>query len=134
MIMGNKIRIGMLGAGRIGKLHGENLAYAVPQAELVAIADPFLNDSIIEWAKGLGVENCYKEADPIFADPTIDAIFICSSTDTHADYIIQAAKAKKHIFCEKPIHYDIARIQEALAAVEKAGVKLQVGFVRRFDQ
>ncbi|MDD2459041.1 MAG: inositol 2-dehydrogenase [Eubacteriales bacterium] len=131
--MGKKIRIGMLGAGRIGKLHGENLAYAVPQAELVAIADPFLNDSIIEWAKGLGVENCYKEADPIFNDPTIDAVFICSSTDTHADYIIQAAKAKKHIFCEKPIHYDIARIQEALDAVEKAGVKLQVGFVRRFD-
>jgi myo-inositol 2-dehydrogenase/D-chiro-inositol 1-dehydrogenase len=52
MIMGKKIRIGMLGAGRIGKLHGENLAYAVPQAELVAIADPFLNDSIIEWGQG----------------------------------------------------------------------------------
>ena len=60
--------------------------------------------------------------------------FICSSTDTHADFIIQAAKAGKHIFCEKPIHTDIARIKEALQAVEEAGVKLQVGFVRRFDK
>jgi myo-inositol 2-dehydrogenase/D-chiro-inositol 1-dehydrogenase len=133
MIMGKKVRIGMLGAGRIGKLHGENLAYAVPDAELVAIADPFLTDAIVEWANGLGVTRCYKDAAPIFADPSIDAVFICSSTDTHADYIIQAARAKKHIFCEKPIHYDLNKINEALAAVDAAGVKLQVGFVRRFD-
>ncbi len=131
--MGKKVRIGMLGAGRIGKLHGENLAFAVQDAELVAIADPFLNDTTIAWARSLGVANCYKEADPIFADPQIDAVFICSSTDTHADYIIRAAEAGKHIFCEKPIHYDVARIKQALAAVDKAGVKLQVGFVRRFD-
>ena len=131
--MHKKIRIGLLGAGRIGKLHGENLAFATSEAELAAIADPFLNDKIIDWAKGLGVENCYKDAEPIFADPTIDAVFICSSTDTHIDYIMRAALAGKHIFCEKPIHYDIAKIKEALAAVDRAGVKFQVGFVRRFD-
>lgn len=131
--MNTKVRIGLIGVGRIGKLHGENLVKSVAGAELVSIADPFLNDSTCAWAKSLGVENCYKSADAIFADPLIDAVFICSATDTHADYIIQAAKAGKHIFCEKPIHYDVAIIREALAAVEKAGVKLQIGFVRRFD-
>ncbi len=131
--MDKKVRIGLIGAGRIGKLHGENLALAVPEAQLVAVADPFLNDATRTWAKGLGVDKCYLDAKAIFSDPAIDAVFICSSTDTHADFIIQAAAAGKHIFCEKPIHHDIARIREALAAVDQAGVKLQVGFVRRFD-
>ncbi|WNS78798.1 inositol 2-dehydrogenase [Domibacillus sp. DTU_2020_1001157_1_SI_ALB_TIR_016] len=131
--MNKKVRIGLIGAGRIGQLHGENLVRFVPNAELVAIADPFFNDTTYAWASSLGVENCYKSAEAIFANPSIDAVFICSATDTHADYIIQAAEAGKHIFCEKPIHYDVAVICEALAAVEKAGVKLQVGFVRRFD-
>lgn len=131
--MSKKVRIGLIGAGRIGQLHGENLVRSVPNAELVSIADPFLNDTTYAWAKNLGVENCYKNADAIFEDLSIDAVFICSATDTHADYIIQAAQAGKHIFCEKPIHYDVATIQRALDAVEKAGVKLQVGFVRRFD-
>ena len=63
----------------------------------------------------------------------IKAVYICSSTSTHADLIIQAAAAGKDIFCEKPIHYDLKKIHEALAAVDQAGVKLQIGFVRRFD-
>lgn len=131
--MNKKVRIGLIGAGRIGQLHGENLVRSVPNAELVSIADPFLNDNIYEWSQRLGVKNCYKNAEAIFEDSSIDAVFICSATDTHADYIIQAAEAGKHIFCEKPIHYDIAMIEKALDAVKEAGVKLQVGFVRRFD-
>ena len=128
-----QVRIGLLGAGRIGKLHGENLAHAVPQAKLCAVADPFMNDEIIAWAKGLGVEQCYSDPEEIFADDSIDAVFICSSTSTHADFIIRAAQCGKHAFCEKPIDTDLAKIREAIEAVEKAGVKLQVGFVRRFD-
>ena len=131
--MAEKIRIGLLGGGRIGKLHGANVMNSIPEAEITVLADPFLNDEMEAWAKGLGIAKCTKEADDVFADPDVDAIFICSSTDTHADFIIKAAEAGKDIFCEKPIHTDIARIKEALAAVEKAGVKLQVGFVRRFD-
>ncbi|MBE7122967.1 inositol 2-dehydrogenase [Bacillus cereus] len=131
--MSKKVRIGLIGAGRIGQLHGENLVRSVTDAELVSIADPFLTDTTYAWARSLGVKHCYKSANAIFEDPSIDAVFICSNTDTHADYIIQAAEAGKHIFCEKPIHYDVAIIRKALAAVEKAGVKLQVGFVRRFD-
>lgn len=128
-----KVRIGLLGAGRIGKLHGENLAHSVPAAELYAVADPFMNDATRAWAADMGIEKCYDDPDMIFNDPTIDAVFICSSTNTHADFIIRAAKAGKHAFCEKPIDTNLDRIREALDTVEKAGVKLQVGFVRRFD-
>lgn len=131
--MEKKIRIGLIGAGRIGKLHGENLAHAVPTIDLVAVADPFMNDATRAWAAAMGIENCYEDPEKIFADPSIDAVFICSSTNTHAEFIIRAAKAGKHMFCEKPIDTNLAKIREALDAVDKAGVKLQVGFVRRFD-
>lgn len=128
-----KVRIGLLGAGRIGKLHGENLAHAVPEAELYAVADPFMNDETRAWAADMGIAHCYDDPEYIFGDPTIDAVFICSSTNTHAEFIMRAAQAGKHIFCEKPIDTDLRKIEQALLAVEKAGVKLQVGFVRRFD-
>ncbi|MCH1983820.1 inositol 2-dehydrogenase [Ruminococcus sp. OA3] len=131
--MAKKVRIGMLGAGRIGKLHATNLVNAVPDAEVVMIADPFMNEATEEWAKGLGVTNVTKDSEAVFANPDVDAVFICSSTDTHAEFIVKAAEAGKHIFCEKPIATDIKVIEDALAAVDKAGVKLQVGFVRRFD-
>ena len=131
--MSKKVRIGLLGAGRIGRLHGENLAHAVPEADLYAVADPFLNDDGRAWAQSMGIEKAYTDPEEIFKDPSIEAVFICSSTNTHADFIIRAAAAGKHIFCEKPIDTNLAKIQEALDAVAKAGVKLQVGFVRRFD-
>lgn len=131
--MKKTIRIGLLGAGRIGKLHGENLAHAVPEAELYAVADPFMNDATRAWADEMGIAKCCDDPEQIFSDPTIDAVFICSSTSTHAEFIIRAAKAGKHIFCEKPIDTALEKIEEALTAVQDAGVKLQVGFVRRFD-
>uniref|UniRef100_UPI003D7D3269 Gfo/Idh/MocA family oxidoreductase n=1 Tax=Butyricicoccus sp. TaxID=2049021 RepID=UPI003D7D3269 len=98
-----KVRIGLLGAGRIGKLHGENLAHSVPEAELYAVADPFMNDATRAWAADMGIEKCYDDPEKIFSDPSIEAVFICSSTSTHAEFIIRAAKAGKHVFCEKPI-------------------------------
>jgi myo-inositol 2-dehydrogenase/D-chiro-inositol 1-dehydrogenase len=127
------VRIGILGTGRIGKLHGENLAHSVRNATLCAIADPFMNDETEQWAKSMGVGHCYKDPERIFGDPGIDAVFICSSTNTHADFIKRGADCGKHIFCEKPIDTVPAKIREAVSAVERAGVKLQVGFVRRFD-
>ena len=131
--MAKKVRIGVLGAGRIGKLHVTNLVNSIPGAEVVIIADPFMNDETEEWAKGLGITNTTKDPEAVFADENVDAVFICSSTDTHAEFMIKAAEKGKHIFCEKPIATDVKEIEEALAAVDKAGVKLQVGFVRRFD-
>lgn len=131
--MSKKVKIGVLGAGRIGRLHITNLVQSVPAAEVVAIADPFLNDDTIAFAESLGIKNYSKDPQDIFANPEIEAVFVCTSTDAHAEMIKRAAEAGKHVFCEKPIHTDLDKIREAIAATEKAGVKLQVGFVRRFD-
>lgn len=130
--MTSNLRFGVIGAGRIGKIHAENLATRIPGVEVVAIADPVL-DAAQDLAARLHVAKATADYHEIIADPTIDAVAICSSTDTHAPIMIEAAQAGKHIFCEKPIHYQIDRIDAALAAVEKAGVKLQIGFNRRFD-
>jgi myo-inositol 2-dehydrogenase/D-chiro-inositol 1-dehydrogenase len=131
--METEVRIGLIGAGRIGKLHGNNLAHAVKGAKIEALADAMLNDSHREWAESLHIKKVYTDAGNIFNDKDIDAVFICSSTDTHAKYIIEAAKAGKQIFCEKPIDTDIEIINDAIDAAKIAGVKLQIGFVRRFD-
>jgi myo-inositol 2-dehydrogenase/D-chiro-inositol 1-dehydrogenase len=127
-----KLRVGVIGAGRIGRVHAENLAYRVRGATVVAVAD-VVPESAEKLAAELQVPRWYGDPAPIFADAEVDAVAICSSTDTHAKFIEDAAVAGKHIFCEKPIALNLARIDRALAAVEKAGVKLQVGFNRRFD-
>ena len=127
-----KVKVGVIGAGRIGKLHTENLVKFVPQAKVVAVADVFA-ERIKEWAKDLGIEKVYSDYHDILADKDIDAVIICSPTNTHSQITIEAANAGKHVFCEKPIDYDIDKINNALAAVKKAGVKFQVGFNRRFD-
>ena len=126
------LRIGVIGAGRIGKIHAENLATRVTSVEVAAIADVDFK-SAQELAARLHVPQALVDYHAILADGSIDAVAICSSTDTHAQIIIEAAQAGKHIFCEKPISHDLAKIDAALAAVEKAGVKLQIGFNRRFD-
>lgn len=131
--MSDNLRIGLIGGGRIGKLHGTNIQNSIPEAEVVILADPYMNEEMEDWAKSVGIPKMTKNPDDVFADPDVEAVFICSSTNTHADFIIRAARAKKDIFCEKPIHTNILKIREALREVEKAGVRLQVGFVRRFD-
>jgi myo-inositol 2-dehydrogenase/D-chiro-inositol 1-dehydrogenase len=128
-----EIRIGLIGIGRIGKLHGDNLTNAVPCAKVEAAAEVMLSDEHRKWAEKNGIKKLYADPAEIMKDKDIDAVFICSSTDTHADLIVKAAQAGKDIFCEKPIHTDVVKIKEALEAVKKAGVKLQIGFVRRFD-
>jgi myo-inositol 2-dehydrogenase/D-chiro-inositol 1-dehydrogenase len=126
------LRFGVIGAGRIGKIHAGNLATRIPDVEVAAIADVDLK-SAQELATRLHVPTAVDDYHAILSDPTIDAVAICSSTDTHAKIVIEAAQAGKHIFCEKPIDHDLAKIDAALDAVEKAGVKLQIGFNRRFD-
>ncbi len=132
--MAKKIRIGVIGAGRIGKLHTENLVFSVKGAEVAAIADVMMDDAKREWAKGLGIEKVGNDYKEIINDPSIDAIFVCSSTDTHSIISYEAVKAGKHVFCEKPIDHDLDEIRKVLAAVKEAGVKYQVGFNRRFDK
>lgn len=126
------IKIGVIGAGRIGKLHAENLVHRIPDANVSAIAD-VVPSAAQATAEQLGIPIATADYHDILTDPNIDAVAICSATDTHAQIIIEAAEAGKHIFCEKPIDHDLARIDTALAAVDSAGVKLQIGFNRRFD-
>ncbi|WKZ46000.1 MAG: inositol 2-dehydrogenase [Anaerolineales bacterium] len=126
------LRFGVIGGGRIGKIHAENLATRIPGVQVAAIADVNLQ-AAQELAARLHIPIATEDYRVILSNSSIDAVAICSSTDTHAQIIIEAAQAGKHIFCEKPIAYDLAKIDAALEAVEKAGVKLQIGFNRRFD-
>ena len=121
------MKIGIIGAGRIGKVHARNITRFVPQLQIKSIADPFMNPEMEQFAKELGIPHTCKDPQELFRDPEIQAVLICSSTNTHADLIHQAAAAGKHIFCEKPIDYDIGRVRSAIAAADQAGVKLQVG-------
>ena len=123
-----KTTIGVVGAGRIGKLHADNLL-AMPDVRLKSIADPYLVPD--EWSSR-GIEPTLDPSD-IFNDGEIEAVLICSPTPTHAEFTEIAANSGKHVFCEKPIALDPDRVRQTLDVVEKAGVKLQVGFNRRFD-
>lgn len=131
--MKSPIRVGILGLGRIGKMHTRNLL-TMKEFEVVCGADPFLTPETERELLELGVPQCTKDPADIFDDPSIDAVVICSVTETHSDFIIRAAKAGKDIFCEKPIDHDVGRIVDALRAVQQAGVILQVGFMHRFDR
>ena len=127
------MKVGIIGAGRIGKVHIKNISMFVPELEIKTVVDPFMNEQTEAYVKKYGVTNVTKNADDILNDKEIEAVIICSSTDTHSKYIIEAAHAGKHIFCEKPVDYDLAKVHQAINAAKEAGVKLQIGFCRRFD-
>ncbi len=123
------LRIAILGAGRIGQVHARAVA-SVPGAELVAMAEPFT-----EVAEQMRAQyGCdIREIEEIAASSDIDAVIICTPTDTHADLIEKFTEAGKAVFCEKPIDLDLERVRNCLAKVEAAGGDLMVGFNRRFD-
>lgn len=127
------INIGIIGAGRIGKLHAESITYHIKEAAVLAVADPKTDEAVSEWAKGLGIKKIYSDYHQILDDSSIQAVLICSSTDTHADIAVEAIKAGKHIFCEKPVSQDLAKIRQVMEALKDSKVKFQVGFNRRFD-
>ena len=123
---------GIIGMGRIGKIHAENLL-RLPQVYLKAVADLFADESLEEWASARGISMVTRDSSVLLRDPDIQAVFICSLTDSHVPLIVEAAQAGKHIFCEKPVSLDATQTRKALAAVQEAGVMLQIGFNRRFD-
>ncbi|MCR5208127.1 MAG: inositol 2-dehydrogenase [Eubacterium sp.] len=127
-----KLKVGIIGAGRIGQVHAKSITYHIPSAEIVAISDIYV-DGAKKVAEELGIPNYCADYHEILNNPEIEAVLICSSTDTHADIACEAAEAGKHIFCEKPVDLTVAKIKKVIAAVEKAGVKLQIGFNRRYD-
>ena len=133
MTVPRKIKIAVIGAGRIGKLHAQHLATRITGVELAVIAD--INQAAAQaTAAQFGEPVAMADYRELLADKTIAAVVVGSPTDTHAEITQQAAAAGKHVFCEKPIDFDLGRIDQTLAAVEKAGIKFQVGFNRRFDR
>ncbi len=129
--MSNVLTVGIIGAGRIGKLHVDNLKL-IPQIKIKAVSDVVV-DHLHDWATTNEIDVLTTNYSDLLNDGEIDAVFICSPTNTHAAIIKEAAQAKKHIFCEKPVSFSVEETHDALKAVEAAGVKLQVGFNRRFD-
>jgi myo-inositol 2-dehydrogenase/D-chiro-inositol 1-dehydrogenase len=125
------VRIGVLGTGRIGRMHADLLSRRVTGASLAAVYDASA-ERAQETAARLGVRPAANAAE-LFGSPDVDAIAICTNTDTHVDAIVAAAATGKAIFCEKPVSLDLADVDRALAAVSRAGVLFQVGFNRRFD-
>lgn len=131
--MTRKVKIAVIGTGRMGSVHVRNILQYIPEAELAAICDIRL-EVAQAVADELGIKRVVQDYHELLADPQIEAVLIAASTNAH-DYIMKdAAAAGKHIFCEKPLALELNKIDEALEAVEKAGVKLQVGFNRRFDK
>ncbi|MFC4626330.1 inositol 2-dehydrogenase [Daeguia caeni] len=123
------IRLALLGAGRIGRVHAAAIT-ADPDASLVAVADPFREAAEAVIARFGGT---LRSIDEIEQAEDIDAVIICTPTDTHADLIERFARAGKAIFCEKPVDLSIARVRQCLKTVEETGATLMIGFNRRFD-
>lgn len=128
-----KLQVGIIGIGRIGKVHVQSICNYVQDAQVKTVADPFMNDEAVAWLKNFGITNTTKDYHDILTDSEIDAVLICSSTDTHSSISVEAINAGKHVFCEKPIDHDIAKIERVRAALTARPVTYQVGFNRRFD-
>ena len=128
----DKVRIGIIGVGRIGSLHAKSIQSNITNGEVTAISDIMIQTAE-KAAHENGIPVYTTDYQTLLKDPEIDAVLICSPTNTHADIAMEAAKAGKHIFCEKPVDLSIEKILEAKAVVQKCGVKMQIGFNRRFD-
>jgi myo-inositol 2-dehydrogenase/D-chiro-inositol 1-dehydrogenase len=126
----NRTTVGVVGAGRIGRMHTENLVHAVPEAFVKAVASPHLDD---EWARSLAIPVRSVDNAAVFDDPEIEAVVITAPSGLHCELIRQAAEAGKHVFCEKPVAFEPEAIENVQRLAEEAGVLLQVGFNRRSD-
>ena len=125
-----KLKIAVAGLGRIGKIHLNNLLQ-LTNVEVIGVMDPA--SEAIEYAKLKGVENTYKKFNELVTINQLDAIVICTPTNTHANYVEASAKLGIQIFCEKPLDLNMQRVKDVLKVVDKSKVKLMIGFNRRFD-
>ncbi|HET7094115.1 MAG TPA: Gfo/Idh/MocA family oxidoreductase [Thermomicrobiales bacterium] len=131
--MSGQLGVGVVGVGAIGRRHAENLARRMPRARLVAVADvnPEAARSV---AADLGAARWHTTAEELAADPDVEAVVVASSHLGHREGIEAAARHRKDVFCEKPIAPTLADADAAIAAVAAAGVRLQIGFMRRYDR
>ncbi len=125
-----RVNIALLGMGRIGKIHFKNIEQHFPNAKIAAVADPLYDESLKEKYSNIFFS---KNANEVITLPEVDAILICTPTSSHADLIEQGIKNGKHIFCEKPMDLSLERTASLSEMAEDAGVKLMLGFNRRFD-
>jgi len=128
--MSKKLKIGVIGLGRIGQIHLANLLHHTPNAEVVIASD--VSTDAHQPAKRSGVATT-ESAEEVIGHPDVEAVIICAPTPMHVPYTIAATQAKKHVFCEKPLDVSIADIKSAQQAVTDNDVKLMLGFNRRFD-
>ena len=126
------MQVGLLGTGRIGRVHALSLMGRVPGARLGMVfdADPTSAERCVQDFGATGVA---ADAHEVLSSSEVDAVLVCTPADTHADFVIRAASAGKAVFCEKPLALDLAEVDRILAVVESSGVPFQVGFNRRFD-
>ena len=125
-----RVPVALIGAGRVGRMHGEILRRRVDAIDLRVVVEPALDRA---WATRLEIERWCADPAEVWEDPSIEAVVIATPTDTHVGLVEQAAAAGKHVFCEKPVASEPGPILRAVAAAERAGVVFQVGFNRRFD-
>jgi myo-inositol 2-dehydrogenase/D-chiro-inositol 1-dehydrogenase len=119
------VGVALIGSGRMGRFHGETISRRLPGARLVAVADPIAG--AFE-----GAERVYTDVAQVWDDPEAEAVVIAAPARFHTDLVVAAARAGKHVFCEKPMATSLADADRAIEAVRAAGVTLQVGFNRRF--
>jgi myo-inositol 2-dehydrogenase/D-chiro-inositol 1-dehydrogenase len=131
--MKRHVKIAVIGTGRIGSMHTRNLVNRIPEADVAAVCDIRL-EVAQTVADELGIERVVKDYHELLDDKDIDAVLIATNTDTHAFIVKDAANAGKQIFCEKPLSLDLVSIDDVMETVEKTGIKLQVGYNRRFDK
>ena len=131
--MNTDIRLLLIGAGRAGMIHARNYLNRVPGARITAVSDTN-TECAKSAAAELGVSQIFSDYQTALAEAEADAVIVVTPTKYHHDIVIAAAEAGKHIFCEKPMAMNVQECNEMIAAARKNGVKLQIGFMRRFDK
>lgn len=127
-----RLRVGLIGAGRLGRVYARDLAGRIPETRLVAVADA--NRTLArEVAEEFDVPRSCSDPAALIGDPSVDAVVIVTPTHVHREQVMEAAARKKPTFCEKPPALSLAEVREMKAAIEKSGMFFQMGFMRRFD-
>jgi predicted dehydrogenase len=129
----DKVNVCLIGSGRAGMIHAHNYIGSVPGGVIVAVCDPIAETAKAAAAE-LGITKWYQDYHDVLQDDEVNAVIIACPTKYHKEIAVAAAKAQKHIFCEKPMAMNVAECDEMISAAEKSGVKLQIGFMRRFDE
>ncbi|MEE9496618.1 MAG: Gfo/Idh/MocA family oxidoreductase, partial [Desulfobacterales bacterium] len=128
----NMIGICVIGAGRAGMIHMKNFSKAIPETRLVAVVDPFEN-AAAKACNEFDIPNHYLDYREALDSDAVDAVVVVAPTVHHRDIVVDAARAGKHILCEKPMAMTVSECEEMIEAASEHSVKLQIGFMRRFD-